>query len=81
MKIRHKIEAHESGEHGTWEIRTEQGTASGTWRIGSWDIVENETGIDDDALDTCILDDTGFWDCPGVWLDSEWDGESLHRLN
>lgn len=80
MTIQHRHTS--EGDHGLWWIKTDEGEASGTWRTGSWAVVENTTEIDDDEIDM-ILDQTDFW--PGVpaddeWYKSDWDGESLVNL-
>ncbi len=68
------------GSHGTWWASTDDGErASGTWRIGSWEVCENNTPITDEEWDM-ILDDPDFWQGPtdddihvGVW-----DGETFY---
>lgn len=51
----------DDGEWGTWWASTDDGErASGTWRVGSWDVLSNNTSISDDDWMT-ILDDNDFW--------------------
>jgi len=66
MQIR--TTASRSGQHGTWAIRQDGKTASGTWRTGTWEIIENDTGFPDEMLDA-LLNIAAVWPVPGVWTD------------
>lgn len=72
------------GSHGTWWASTDDGErAEGTWRVGSWDILENNTSISDDDWDT-ILDNNDFWmgetDSTHDYLVGSWDGQHFETL-
>jgi hypothetical protein len=69
------------GQHGLWWIKDGVGQASGTWRTGTWDIVENTTALDEDTVDD-ILDTCEFWNrqFDGRWHTAEWDGETLAHV-
>ena len=69
------------GEYGSWWASTDEGEgAGGTWRIGSWDVHENNTPISDDDWMT-ILDNNDFWqgdtDSTHDFHVGSWDGEDF----
>mgnify|MGYP003474212571 FL=1 len=61
MQFSYGYSVSSDGSHGTWWASTDENErASGTWRIGSWDVCENNTPITNDEWDQ-ILDDPDFW--------------------
>ncbi len=83
MDITHRHTSEGSGQHGCWWLRTPTGEAHGTWRTGTWDITDNESGLPDAEVDA-ILDSPDFW--PGVpadeqWYTATWDGAALAHQN